>query len=481
MRCLYLTQEYAPFFAEGGLGLFSTALPAALQQRHGWRHDIVLPYYPDLVRRFDLRTEKVYALAERTVAGVRSGASVHRLLDHGGACEVFLIRADAWYDRPGIYRDAAYAPFADEAERAAFFGWCLADWVAATRPDYDLVHGTEWQSGAAMAHLRAQSPDRPQLLTVLNGLYQGVLRTDPGAVGLPAAAADRLRRVAGGHPTLLLAGLLAADAAMTCGATYADELLAQFEDHPTGGVLRRIGVTGITLGVDGRLWNPAALGRASVPYDADTAAVGKRLNKQALQKRLVLREDDALPLVGICSRLVHEKGTDLLLAALDPPVRAGRLQLVLIGPATGELRDELHRLGGAAPGYLAHLPRFDQEMAWLTYAGADLTVMPSRVEPCGLNQLIAYRYGTLPVVTAVGGLRDTVVDLPGDPAHGSGFLIGEHTVAAVRATVLAAVDWLAGSPARLAEVRRRVMAQDWSWTRTAAGYADRYARLGPGP
>ncbi|MFI1357735.1 glycogen synthase [Streptomyces sp. NPDC020898] len=479
MKCLYITQEYAPLFSEGGLGLASASLPAALDRLHATHHDLVLPYYPRLVDQLGLRTEEVSVLSERQVTGIRSGATVHRLLDHRHSGDIFLVRADAWYDRPGIYRDEEYRPFTDEAARGAFFGWCVAEWVGTGRQDYDLVHGNDWQSGAAMAHLRDRFPALPQILTIHNGLYSGDVRAQElPELGLPAGQIELLRQHEQARPSLLLAALLASDAVVTCSGGYVEELLTETRGSAIGTVLERTRPTGIVFGVDDDLWDPSAIDRATYPYDVSTVQVGKHLNKQELQKRLDLRADGSVPVVGACSRLVPEKGTDLLLEALEPLVREGRLQLVLVGPADSVLSERLRALSADAPEHLAHVPRFDQDIAWLTYAGADLTVMPSRVEPCGLNQLIAYRYGTLPVVSPVGGLRDTVTDVRVDPVHGGGFLIPEHTAVSVRSTVLHALEWLERDPAGLAEVRTRVMRQNWSWARTAARYAQVYARLG---
>ncbi|MFD8722636.1 glycogen synthase [Streptomyces sp. NPDC059629] len=473
MKSLYITQEYAPLFGEGGLGLTSAALPAALHDLHGVEHDLVLPYYPWLVEQQGLRTEKVLTLPDHRIADVRARATVHRLLDGPAHGDLFLIRADPWYDRVGIYRNAAYRPFPDEAARAAFFGWCVAQWVARSANGYTLFHGNDWQSGAAMAHLRDLLPAVPQLLTIHNGLYQGRLNAgEPAGFGLPVPGAGTAE-----PDSMLLAAVLAADAAVTCSPGYARELLEETRGSALGDALRGLGLHGIVFGVDAALWNPAALDRQSVPFDASTVAAGKRLNKEALQKHLGLREDSALPVIGVCSRLVPEKGTDLLLEALAPLLLRERLQLVLVGPVDAGLRDALDGLVADAPGHVVHVPRFDQDLAWLLYAASDLTVMPSRAEPCGLNQLIAYRYGTLPVVSPVGGLGDTVTDLRREPGRGTGFVIPEHTVQSVRATILEALDWVSGRPERLAEIRRRVMGQDWSWSSTARAYADLYARI----
>ncbi|MFD8722619.1 glycogen synthase [Streptomyces sp. NPDC059629] len=477
MKVLYITQEYAPFFVEGGLGLTSRALPAALHERFGLHHDLVLPYYPNLMERHGLQSEEVVRLSS-PAPGDGTRTTVHRLLDHGGPCEVYLIRADDWYARPGIYRDQEYVEYADAVERAAFFGRAVAEWVERTGACYDLVHANDWQSGAALAHLRARraAGGGPALImNVHSAAYEGELRRPlPSGLALPKETADMLRERSDGRPSLLLAGLLSADAAVTCSPTYSSELAGQHARTALGGAWSSRPTAGVVSGVDPAVWDPTARGRSSSPFDAATVDAGKSANKVRLRRRLRLEEAPRVPLLGVCSRLVEEKGTDLLLDALVPLVAEGRLQLALVGPAEPALR---HRIEGHARdlrGGLAHVPRFDQDIAWLVYAGADFTVMPSRVEPCGLNQLIAMAYGTLPVVSPVGGLRDTVRDLRLSPDEGSGFVIPEHTAASVMDTVQAALAWAAADPRRLTGARRRVMGQDWSWSRTAEEFRGLY-------
>ncbi|HEV3171105.1 MAG TPA: glycogen/starch synthase [Actinocrinis sp.] len=483
MKCLYITQEYAPHFVEGGLGLASRAMPAALQTRHGMTHDLVLPAYPWLLARSGLRTAEICRLPGRSVGGVTSAATVLRLLDHGGPCEVILIRADAWYDRDGIYRDAMYAEFADAVERSAFFGACVADWIEQTGAAYELVHANDWQSGAALAHVRSRrTGSAPALLmNIHSAVYEGRLplpapQADTAdGLGLPEKAVARLRNRAPGGESMLALGLLSADAAVTCSPSYAREIPAIHAKSPVADLWADMDHTGIVSGVDDTVWNPAIPGRPSAPFDADTVDEGKRLNKSALQRRLGLGQNPEAPVVGVCSRFVDEKGTDLLLAALVPLLAEESAQVVLMGPGEEPFRAELAHLADRHPHRLAYLPQFDQELAWLVYAGSDLTVMPSRVEPCGLNQLIAMAYGTLPVVCPVGGLRDTVVSA--DRGDGTGWIIPAHTSQAVLETVRSALSLLRHQPAEATAMRRRAMAQDWSWTRTADEFARLYLRL----
>ncbi|MFD7080719.1 glycogen synthase [Streptomyces sp. NPDC059918] len=484
MRCLYLTQELAPYFMEGGLGQTARALPSALERDHAITHDLVVPYYPWLVAGHGLRTECVWRTPALTVGGVTGPARVERLLGRPGPGEVFLVRADHWYDRGGIYRDERYVEFPDAARRAAFFGAVVGAWLAACGRAYDIVHANDWQSGPALAHVRALRGTRtaPALLAnVHSAEYVGELPAgDLGALALPDGWDGRLGAAAayrGEQPSLLLLALLAADAATTGSPAYAGELLARTRGSAIGDALGALPLTGIVAGIDTALWQPGAPGRVTAAYGPRTVRAGKAANKRLLQQRLGLGADPGAAVFGVCSRLVREKGVDLLIEAAVPLVRDGLAQLVVVGQGDEDLVGRLAALVRDAPAAVAHVPAFDQESAWLTYAGSDFTVMPSRVEPCGLNQLIAMTYATVPVVSSVGGLADTVTDLaaPG----GSGFVIPELTAGALRDTMARALRWLAGPPDEVDAVRRRVMAADWSWGRSARETAALYRRTTP--
>lgn len=485
MRCLYLTQELAPYFMEGGLGQTARALPTALERDHDLVHDLVVPYYPWLVAHHGLRTERVAELPPVTVGGVTASATIERLVGgdeptgRDGPGQLFLVRADHWYDRAGIYRDAEYVEFTDATARAAFFGRCVADWLATADRGYDLVHGNDWQSGAALAQLRSArgTSRRPALLlNVHSAEYVG--RIEPDAtdrLALPDPWPGRLAGY-GREASLLLLGLLAADAVTTGSPSYAEELAADTAGTALGAALARLPLTGIVAGIDDTVWQPTATGRPTVPYDAENVREGKSANKLRLQRRLGLKTDPDVPLFGVCTRLVAEKGVDLLVEAAAPMVLAGTAQLVVVGQGDSDLVAALDSLAWRAPLGACHVPRFDQESAWLVYAGSDFTVMPSRVEPCGLNQLIAMAYGTVPLVSAVGGLRDTVTDLAADRTHGTGFVLPALTSAAVGTTMAAAARWLTGPNEQVDPVRRRVMTQDWSWARSARDTAALYRR-----
>lgn len=486
MKCLYLTQELAPYFMEGGLGQTARALPAALERDHAVTHDLVVPYYPWLVAGHSLRTECIWQTPALTVGGVTGPAGVERLLGRPGPGEVLLVRADHLYDRGGIYRDERYVEFPDAAHRAAFFGACVGAWLAGSGRAYDIVHGNDWQSGPALAHLRALRGTRtaPALLAnVHSAEYVGPFPAGTaGTLALPEGWDTELEAAAAfrdEQPSLLLLALLAADAATTGSPAYAGELLARTAGSSIGDALRALPLTGIVAGIDTALWDPGAPDRVTAAYGPGTVRAGKAANKQRLQHYLGLGADPAVAVFGVCSRLVREKGVDLLIEAAAPLVRSGLAQLVVVGQGDEDLVDLLAALARDAPAAVAHVPAFDQDSAWLTYAGADFTVMPSRVEPCGLNQLIAMTYATVPVVSAVGGLTDTVTDLA-EPG-GTGFVVPELTARALRDTMTRALRWLAGPDGEVDAVRHRAMAADWSWGRSARQTADLYLRAATGP
>jgi starch synthase len=482
MRFLYVTQEYAPYFTEGGLGLTSRALPKTLQDRHGLTHDIVLPGYSRLLARHGLRTEQICRLPARMIGGVTAEAAVLRLLDHDGPCEVFLIEADTWYGRDGIYRDSDYREFGDAVERAAFFGASVAAWIERTGASYDLVHANDWQSGAVLAHLRARRRGTGPvlLMNIHSAVYEGQLPDGAPAevaanLGLPDDAVARMRRLLPDQGSMLALGLLSADAAVTCSPTYARELPDIHSGSAVAKIWAEMRHTGIVSGVDRDVWDPAAPARSSIQFDRESLSEGKRRNKERLQSRFGLRMNAQVPVIGICSRFIHEKGTDLLLGALPSLLAEGAAQTVLMGPTATPYRGEIAALVADFPDSIAYVPRFEQEAAWLVYAGSDITVMPSRVEPCGLNQLIAMSYGTLPVVSPVGGLKDTVTPLASD---GTGWIIPRHTPEAVLTTTREALAAFRHRPSEVHEARRRAIAQDWSWARTADEFTCLYRSLG---
>jgi starch synthase len=276
------------------------------------------------------------------------------------------------------------------------------------------------------------------------------------------------------QPSMMLLGMHAADVLVTCSPTYAAELQTALAQTPMSEPMRRLGITGIVTGIDTNVWNPARSDTSLVPYTAADVRAGKRANKLRLQARCGFTEDADCPVFGVCARLVPEKGIDFVLQVFADFLRTSQLQLVVMGVGDRPYVEALRRLEAAHPAHVRYFPAFDPCVAQLLYAGCDFTLMPSLFEPCGLNQLIAMRYGTISIVSAVGGLKDTVTDLRQEPKRGLGFVMSSVCAAALEKSVMHAMAWLQGDSDLVDEVRQRAMGQDWSWRRAAAAYTTLY-------
>jgi len=451
MRVLFVTPECAPFAQAGGLGDVSAALPAALRAL-GVEIDVLLPAYSEALAKLEGASE---------VAAFQELGCDCRLLrkEH-----VLALRCAALYEREGTpYQDASGADWPDNALR---FG-VLSKVAARLAPGYDVLHCNDWQ--AALAPVYEQRT--PSVLTVHNLAFQGVFdREWLTRLGLPQAyfSVDELEFH--GRLSFLKGGLVHADAITTVSAGYAREI--QSEEYGSGldGVLRARSsrLTGIINGIDTAVWDPANDPRLAARYD-ENGLQRKGANKEALQRRLNLQVEPDVPLLGFIGRLTHQKGVDLIAAAADELV-ALPAQLVFLG--RGERGFELAAAAAAArhPGRVAAAIGFNEELAHLIEAGADIFLMPSRFEPCGLNQMYSQRYGTPPVARATGGLADTISD--GE----TGFLFERAESAALIAAVRRALE-VYRNPARWREMQRAGMRRDFSWAGPARRYADLYAAL----
>jgi starch synthase len=450
MRALFVTPECAPLAQTGGLGDVSAALPAALRAL-GHAVDVLLPAYPEALDR-------------------STGAVEQERFDELGF-ECRLLRKDAFllldcpplYRRPGTpYQDPGGEDWPDNALRFGLLSKCAARLGAG----YDLIHCNDWPAALAPVYSHAQKT----LLTVHNVAFQGNFdRTWLGRLGLPQELFSIHQLEFYGRLSFLKGGLVHAGAINTVSPTYAREIQTEELGCGLDGVLRsRSGVvSGILNGIDIAQWNPASDPHLAARYDA-ASLQRKNENKRALQQRLNLDASDE-PLVGFVGRLTHQKGADLV-AAAAAQIAAIPAQIALLGRGERAIESALAATAARHPGRLAVSIGFSEELAHLIEAGADLFLMPSRFEPCGLNQMYSQRYGTPPVARATGGLADTVAD--GE----TGFLFESAEPSGLAAAVRRAVAaWR--EPHRWREMQRAGMRRDFSWSAAARRYADLYSRL----
>ncbi|MFH1043730.1 MAG: glycogen synthase GlgA, partial [Pseudomonadota bacterium] len=345
----------------------------------------------------------------------------------------------------------------------------------------EVVHCNDWQTGLAPIYLRYAAGARAATLQTIHNLaYQGIFEPQMvAALGLPPECFTPDGAEYYGKLSFLKSGLQCAGAITTVSPTYAIEIQSEALGFGLQGLLaaRRDSLSGILNGIDTRLWNPATDPSIACRYDAATLAA-KGVNKRALQRRLGLAPSPSVPLFAAVSRLTAQKGLDWLLE-IAPQVLSLPAQLALLGSGEPKLEHGFRALAHRHPGKVSTTIGFDEPLAHLIEAGADAFLMPSRFEPCGMNQMYSQRYGTPPVARATGGLADTVVDYnPATLADGSasGFLFHE---AGARA-LLAAVRRAAGvwrDNARWRMLQRNGMARDFGWETSARRYAAIYARL----
>jgi starch synthase len=384
----------------------------------------------------------------------------------------------------GPYQSGSGEDWPDNAQRfgllskvAAILGSSAGalDW----RPD--IVHCNDWPAGLAAAYLHFSAPPRAaSVMTVHNLAFQGNFEAAWAAkLGLPQASFAVEGLEFHGGMSFLKAGLFYADALTTVSPTYAREIQTHALGFGMDGLLRlrRESLRGILNGIDARIWNPATDPLIAARYAADTLD-RKSANKAALQRRLGLAIDDGIPLLAVVSRLTLQKGIDLLIEAA-PRLPELPAQLALLGTGERALEEASRSLAARHPGSVAVAIGFDEGLAHLIEAGADLFLMPSRFEPCGMNQMYSQRYGTPPIVRATGGLVDTVVDCDaGTLADGTatGFVFYEPTSDALLASVGRALT-LYHDRRSWRALQRNGMLRDFGWAAAARQYAQIYAQL----
>ncbi|MDC7784157.1 glycogen synthase GlgA [Rhodoplanes tepidamans] len=471
---LSVVSELFPFVKTGGLADVAGALPGALAPENV-RTVTLVPGYPAVLA----------ALREPSpvleVADLFGGPA--RLV-HGRARAVELIAIDAphLYDRPGNpYMAADGRDWPDNAVRFGALGLMAARLasgeVPALRPD--ILHAHDWQAGLAAAYLRYRFERRPRtVMTVHNLAFQGLFPASLlASLALPPQAFSINGVEFHGEIGFLKAGLALSDWITTVSPTYAAEIRTREYGMGLDGLLRgrTERLSGILNGIDDAVWNPSRDPLIAANFDARRIAP-RIANKAVLKKRMNLAADDAL-LFGVVSRLTWQKGLDMLVEVL-PTLLATGSQLVVLGSGERNLQQAFLDAARIHPGRVACVIGYDEELAHLIQAGADALLMPSRYEPCGLAQMCALRYGTLPVVSHVGGLADTVIDC-NDMAIAEGVGTGIQftpTIGMLEAAVLRTTAmWRNGKTWR--RVQRNAMRADVSWRRSARRYAQLYRDL----
>jgi starch synthase len=473
LEIVMVLSEAVPFAKTGGLGDVGGALPAALV-RAGHRVTVVMPRYPGVPGGTEVL---------RIPSQAWLGAPDARVFEQGGADGVRFrfIDCPAYYDRAGLYGTAG-GDHADNDRRFAFLGRLALEMTLRLHEPVDVFHSHDWQAGLVGAYAATRYAGRPpvgsaaSVFTIHNLAYQGIFPREvlPGLdLGWETFTGDGLEFW--DKVSFLKAGIAYADAITTVSPSYAAEIQTEEQGFGFEGVLRhRSGVlSGILNGIDTRVWDPAHDPYLPAPYSSRDLS-GKATAKAELARLAGFDGPGSMtrPIIGMVSRLVDQKGLDILAEAM-PSLLQQDLAFVVLG--TGEPKyEQMWRAAAAAhPERVSVTVGFSEERAHLIEGGADIFLMPSRFEPCGLNQMYSLRYGTVPLVRATGGLADTVRQVDHQTGDGTGFKFSDYSAGALTATVRYALEWY-----RRPEAWRRIqlagMQDDHSWDASAREYVKVY-------
>ena len=483
MRILFVTSEISPLIKTGGLADVSAALPAALHDM-GVDIRVLLPGYPQVLKALtklkvvhDFTTQAADSTATMPPARLLSGKLPSGVPLYVLDCPEMYLRGG------GPYQDEHGMDWEDNAQRFGLLSKVAALLGSAATPlkwKPHLVHCNDWQTGLTPAYQQYLIHPAPCIMTIHNLAFLGSFPAEvlPG-LGLPWDCFKMDGVEFYGKVSFMKAGLFYAKHIATVSPSYAKEIQTDALGFGMQGLLsyRQNDLTGILNGIDTSEWNPAADPHLAQPYDVAEMS-GKVANKRALQKRMGLVEDEKIPLFGLVSRFAHQKGLDVVLAVAEKLISMPA-QLVFLGSGDTDMQNKVLTLAHRNVGKIAAYVGFDEGLSHLIEAGADIFLMPSRFEPCGLNQMYSQRYGTPPVVHATGGLIDTVVDCnAASLANGtaSGFVFNSMDGASLLLCAKRAVSVYRDTK-NWHVLQLNCMDKDLSWGPSAAAYQKIYSRV----
>lgn len=492
LSILMASSEVVGFAKTGGLADVCGYLPQALA-RLGHTAAVILPLY-GVVRRGKQAIRPTDIVLSILHQGRMVPTRLWRSNMPGSDVPVWLVENPELFERDdpaqgrtiyqymhfGLKRD-----YADNLERFSFFSRAVLEAVPHLGFIPDILHANDWQTGLVPVYLEEVYRQRPEfkttrsVFTIHNIAYQGMFNRGVLEVaGLPGWLFNHNQLEYHGHLNFLKSGIVYSSLVSTVSPTYSKEI--QTPEYGCGlESLLQLSLHklfGIVNGVDYAEWNPANDPHLVQTYDETTVKEGKAANKAELQQRYNITVDPTRPVLGMVARLVSQKGIDLVMSAAPGFLDLG-CQIVFLGDGDREYHDQLQTFRDKYPNQVGLYLGFHEPLAHLVEAGSDLFLMPSRYEPCGLNQIYSLKYGTPPVVRATGGLADTIVNSSEEDmvaGRGTGFSFNEYTSHALYETVKWAVGLMRNRPADFHKIVVRAMRQDWSWDRSAEQYVAMY-------
>lgn len=482
MNILLATSEAVPFAKTGGLADVCGALPRELAKL-GHQAAVILPAY----RHSRYCGQKIEPLGIDFIVPIGSKMVAGHLLQSSlpnANVPVYLVQQDQYFDRDELYGSEG-KDYIDNCERFVFFCRAVMEAIRLLNLKLDVIHCNDWQTGLIPAYLKIEYQLRPgyqgigSLMTIHNISYQGQFwHWDMLLTGLDWKYFNWHQMEFHGKLNLLKTGLVFADSISTVSPRYAIEIQSSPFGCGLEGVLqhRREVLHGILNGTDNGDWNPATDPYIAANYDINTVWEKKPLCKAALQREMGLPEAPRTPLVGFIGRLTDQKGLDLIAEVIQRWVQTMEVQWVILGTGQPKYHRLLETLAERFPHRVAARLEFSEPLAHRIEAGADIFLMPSRFEPCGLSQLYSLKYGTVPVVRATGGLADTITGLheTGASSPPNGFSFQEYSAIALAETLRQACEAY-HQPELWRQLVTTGMSQDWSWARSAKQYVELYA------
>ncbi len=475
MKIVFAASEAAPFMKTGGLGDVAQALPLALSEKKGNEVLVFLPYYQRIKQNPEVKTEFIKSFAV-DLSWRRQHVGVFKLKTRKKKLQIYFIDNEYYFGREGAYG------YGDDGERFAYYSKALLQSLVELEITPDIIHLNDWQTALVpvmLHHFYEKKLGKAKtVFTIHNIEYQG--KADPyfigDVLGMPNSKARNL--VYDGAVNFMKSAVLSCDALTTVSRTYANEIKYPYFAHGLAGIIsdHAFKLSGIVNGIDMDIVNPQTDRALFENYDIKSAAEGKAKNKKALQEKLGLEINENAAVIGMVSRLVSHKGVDLLCAAVDE-LMTFDIQLVIIGTGDSVYEDRLKACAKRHPDKFSLNLCFDPALASQIYAASDLYLMPSKSEPCGLSQLIAMRFGTIPIVNQTGGLADTVEPFNPETKEGVGFTFQSFNREDMLDAIRRALEIFGGDKKAWQKLRNNAMERDSSWAVPAEEYTALYNNL----
>lgn len=485
-RILFVSSEVTPFAKTGGLADVCSSLPKALfEQGHDIR--VMMPKYGSISeRKYVLREVIRLKKIPVWIGKDEHHASARSAFIPDSKVQVYFLEYKPFFGRNDLYVDSATGKdFSDNAERFVLFSRAILETIKLLHWQPQVIHCNDWQTAMIPWLLKHEYAGDPffkgikTLLSIHNMAYQGSFdKNILSHIGIASQEQSLIdETMIYDRVNFMKAGLLTADALTTVSPTYAQEIQ---QDQTFGAGLMDIlqsrskDLYGILNGVDYSVWNPETDSFISAHYSSNDIEQ-KVENKKQLLAKIKLPFDEQIPVIGIVSRLVDQKGFDLITEEIEK-ILSLKCQFVVLGMGEAKYHRFFEKAAERYPDQFAVSLTFDEELAHLIEAGSDIFLMPSRFEPCGLNQMYSLRYGTLPIVRKTGGLADTIIDFVGDPERGNGFVFEEYTGNAMLEALQNALKTFQDTKT-WRKIQKRAMKADFSWQFSAENYGKIYQKM----